>query len=159
MFYTSDEQTGARQTYICHPLQFWNTFNSTVGSPPPTPTPTPATFHLNGQLSFSNLVQFPHRVTRGKQCLSWTTNLCILHSQISYLGDFTAGGVRKSKRITSIFKDESTRSCMSLEACCCSSNLRFNLYCLSYSTFFCFLTASMSVSAILVTRCAFTTIL
>jgi hypothetical protein len=43
---------------------------------------------------------------------------------------------------------------MSLEACCCSSNLRFNLYCLMCSTFFRFLTASMSVSAILVTRCA-----
>jgi hypothetical protein len=43
---------------------------------------------------------------------------------------------------------------MSLEACCCSSNLRFNLYCLMRSGFFRFLTASMSVSAILVTRCA-----
>jgi hypothetical protein len=43
---------------------------------------------------------------------------------------------------------------MSLEACCCSSNLCFNLYCLMRSAFFRFLTASMSVSAILVTRCA-----
>jgi hypothetical protein len=43
---------------------------------------------------------------------------------------------------------------MSLEACCCSSNLRFNLYCLMRSAFFRFLTKSMSVSAILVTRCA-----
>jgi hypothetical protein len=42
---------------------------------------------------------------------------------------------------------------MSLEACCCSSNLRFNLYCLMRSAFFHFLTASMPVSAILVTRC------
>jgi hypothetical protein len=40
-----------------------------------------------------------------------------------------------------------------------SSNLRFNLYWLLYSAFFYFLTASMSISAILVTRCAFTTIL
>jgi hypothetical protein len=51
------------------------------------------------------------------------------------------------------------KSKKSLEACCCSSNLRFNLYCLSYAAFFYFLTASMSVSAILVTRCAFKTIL
>jgi hypothetical protein len=47
---------------------------------------------------------------------------------------------------------------MSLEACCCSSNLRFSLYCLLYSAFFCFLTASMLISAILVTRCACATL-
>jgi hypothetical protein len=47
---------------------------------------------------------------------------------------------------------------MSLEVCCCSSNLRFNLYCLLHSAFFCFLTASMLISAILVTRCACATL-
>jgi hypothetical protein len=47
---------------------------------------------------------------------------------------------------------------MSLEVCCCSSNLRFNLYCLLYSAFFCFLTASMLISAALVTRCACATL-
>jgi hypothetical protein len=47
---------------------------------------------------------------------------------------------------------------MSLEVCCCSSNLRFNLYGILYSAFFCFLTASMLISAILVTRCACATL-
>jgi hypothetical protein len=42
---------------------------------------------------------------------------------------------------------------------CCISNLRFILYCFAYSAFLCFLTASMPVSAILVTRHEFNTIL
>jgi hypothetical protein len=33
---------------------------------------------------------------------------------------------------------------LKVEACCFSSNLRFNLYCLSYSAFFCFRTNSVS---------------
>jgi hypothetical protein len=47
---------------------------------------------------------------------------------------------------------------MSLKACCCSNSLRFNLYCFLYSAFFCFLTASVLISAILVTRSAWATL-
>jgi hypothetical protein len=46
-----------------------------------------------------------------------------------------------------------------VDACCCIDNLRFILYCLAYSAFLCFLTLSMPVSVILVTRHAFNTIL
>jgi hypothetical protein len=48
---------------------------------------------------------------------------------------------------------------VSVEVDACSSNLRFNLYCLAYSAFIYFLTASMLVSAILVTRSAYNVIL
>jgi hypothetical protein len=61
----------------------------------------------------------------------------------------------KSKRIPSIFNDKEPDHVYVLDhpyTCYTYCNLRFNLYCFSYSAIFCFLTVSMSVPTILVTR-------
>jgi hypothetical protein len=92
--------------------------------------------------------------------------------------------VNKSKRIPSIFNDESTGhiymshvnkvQLIRVKMICVAVirafqpvvvqkmwmwNVRFILYCLAYSAFLCFLTSSMPVSAILVTRHGFNMIL
>jgi hypothetical protein len=65
-------------------------------------------------------------------------------------------GKKKNKIIPSIFKDESTGSCICLRSLIYMSHVL--LLCVSFLRVS-VLTASMSVSAILVTRCAFNMIL